>query len=91
MKARPQREAIEATIERLGDTGGGRALTECLKALDIIEGEAWPLDPTNRQAVLLAVREALGIHDPIPEAIATARREALAKATGAREATRDQR
>lgn len=91
MKARPQREAIESTIERLGDTGGGRALTACLAVLDVIEREAWSLDPSNKAAMVEAVKEALGMHNPIPEAISTARREALAKATAAREATRDQR
>lgn len=93
MKARPQREAIEATVKRIGMTGGGQALTQCLKALDIIEEEAWPLDRANRQAVLLAVMEALDIMPP-PSAEEIARREAmlqsaLAKAAVTREANRD--
>lgn len=95
MKARPQREAIEATIKRLGGTGGGQALTACLTALDIIEEEAWPLDRGNRQAVLLAVMEALKIMPP-PSAEEIAAREAmlqraLAKAPAAREAGDEQR
>ena len=94
MKARPERELIEATIKRIGMTGGGQALTQCLDALDIIEKAAWPLDRGNRQAVLLAVMEALDISPPpSPEEIAARQamlRTALAKVSPAREAGRDQ-